>query len=436
MDDLDTNLINIVNRHHDEVVRAEQRSATHSSIKRQVELRNEPRYNNMRTNNINVRRSGANFMQKLIIGGVFVTLVGGSVLFLAQPKETTLPENVPGISSVATNPQEITTLGIDDCDFANVHIVLRAAKNETLGVVDVCRDEFDSLGVSCERINRDDDIVEVVQNARELHPGCEIVVMNIETGVERTDDYRTILMTDGINNRENTADTLVACMNTSFREYNLDPDVRSGKMDSTGRRTETSIERSLEEANQLAGVVQFTVDLPGAVGVDVTTRNDSASAIVEGAMRWAAIPTRDRHNDVYYMVQFGDTLSEIADNNNVSIDRIRALSDLEGISNLGAGWTVTLNNGPSTASSRTQVNNPTVTSNPSEISIITYSYIVSPGDTLSEIASDYGVPVSSIQTSSDDPNQIQAGETINIHKPSHILTSPKRDLTEGYGNTY
>ena len=426
-------LIYMINKRHNEVVDEEFNSTY--ACKKPNNLRNEPKYNNMKPKNIKVRKNGVNILVKILISGAVAILVGTGI-YAILPKTPEIDTNQQSEFSLVTE-DDIQTIGLEQCDFSNIHVVLRAAKKDTVGVVNVCHDEFEMMGVSNERISKDDDIVEIVNNAKNTHPGKEIVVINVENGVERTSDYETILMTDGDNNKINTADTLVACMNTSFKEYDQKPDVRSGKFSSSlGRRTETSIEKALREAGLEAGVTQFTVDLTDKIKYYEIDRNDSATAIVEGMMRWAALPAKERHQEVYYMVEYGDTLGEIAEEYNTSVNVLKAKSGLGETSVLGAGWTLNVKDGPTTASTLYKVDNPTVTSNINDIETVTYSHVVSPGDTLSEIAETYNVPLSSLKTKSGKADQIQEGEVIYFLKNNYYLTNQKEDLTPGFKRTY
>ncbi len=452
-EELDDSFIKIVNAHAEEIKaqirreeaeraaeleKAKRVAARRSNIRivKNNDLRNEPKYNNMKPSNLHVPRTTVPWFKRALIGGAALVLVVGG-FSLASNLIDGEPEIKDPPAAVDVQPLPTRTIGIDDCDLSNVHIILRAAKKGTIGVVDVCHDEYDALGISNEKISKDADIVEVVKNAQEAHPGCEILVINVETGVEGSDEYKTIIMTDGINYKTNTADTLVACMNTSFGEYNQAPDVRSGKFSSAaGRRTETTIEVALREAGLEEGVTQFTVDLLDNVINGELSRNNCASAIVEGTMRWGALPPEQRHEEVYYKVEYGDTLSGIAEKYNTTVNTLKSLSDLWDTTILGAGWTITVNIGPETAKTTTHVNNPTVTSDPNEVGMETQSYIVRPGDTLSEIAYEFGVPMSSIQTSSGNPDRIQTGEVLNISKPDRILTSEKKDLSDNRGHKY
>jgi len=108
-----------------------------------------------------------------------------------------------------------------------------------------------------------------------------------------------------------------------------------------------------------------------------------------------------------YTVKTGETLSEIAERYGTTVDRLMQLNDLRSPQDLWAGSRIQVPG--ASAPSRPASASPPVNRNARE-------HRVQPGETLSEIAALYGIPMSRLVALNglSQPNNVQAGTTLRL----------------------
>lgn len=113
------------------------------------------------------------------------------------------------------------------------------------------------------------------------------------------------------------------------------------------------------------------------------------------------------------VVRPGETLSEIADRHNVSVERLVQLNGIQNPSQLMAGDRLVISSQPPARTSRSR------TSGGAGV------YVVQPGDTLSEIASDTRVPIERLLSLNklQDPDDLTVGTRLKLTSPPPVPRS-------------
>ena len=120
-----------------------------------------------------------------------------------------------------------------------------------------------------------------------------------------------------------------------------------------------------------------------------------------------------------YTVKPGETLSEIADRNGTTVERLMQLNNLRSAKDLWAGSRIQVPGASPARSASTKAAAP-VNRNARE-------HKVQPGETLSEIADRYGVPMARLASLNglNQPNELQAGSTLKLRAASSPATAPR-----------
>lgn len=351
------------------------------------------------------------------IGGVgIVTVVGGNKLI------DHLKDKLSQIDgySIEEAQEAPVLINLKECDFSNIHIIIRAAKEETYDTAIVTANQLTSFGISNEVISKDSNYIDKIKD--NLTDDTDIIFINIESGVE-SDEYLTI-MNDSSNKKKYPSDVLASCINASCKEYNFDTRMLSGVITKNGWRLETSIEKNLIKNELNNKITQLTIDLPVTIDND-TIRNNAASSIVEGLLRYTYIDKSDRYKNIYHSVKYGETITYVANKYHITEDFINNNSNINPYRLLTVGDTLVVGEIPDVAKDNYYVNNPLTTSDINKVESIYIPYTVQRGDTLSKIAKDHCVKVEDIIISSDNINNIKTGEIIYIPSFNLYLTSQK-----------
>ena len=321
--------------------------------------------------------------------------------FLAAKKvigdiKSKLPEKSDTTTKMDINiNRELIT--VKDCDFRNLHVILRTAQKETIGVGAATSDMLTRIGVSNEIVDKDSNLSETISR---------------------------YFNRDSSNKRKYSSDVLAACINESLEEYSLDPIIRSGQ-GSNIWRSQTYLEKELANSQLINNVSQLTIDLPLEVSENQIIKNDSSASIVEGIMRWTTLDTTERYKNIYYTAQYGDTLVSVSDGQNISIKSIEENSDVNMNKGVRVGNTILVGSIPEVATSNTIVYNPCTTTNSNDIKEVTVSYVVQNGDTVTKIANMYGVKKEDIIVPSGNLNNIYPGDTLYISTYNLYETNKK-----------
>jgi LysM repeat protein len=130
----------------------------------------------------------------------------------------------------------------------------------------------------------------------------------------------------------------------------------------------------------------------------------------------SASPSSSRSAAANYTVKPGETLSEIAERYGVSVQRLMQLNGLKDAKDLWAGSRIQVPGTATTTTARPTAAKPAVNRNATQ-------HKVMPGETLSEIADLYGVPMERLASLNGlaTPNDLMAGTTLKLR----TATAPK-----------
>ena len=366
---------------------------------------------------------------RLVSAGLALIVIT-TTIFAGKKLINDIKEKFPEVSDeniendINSNKDMITT---KDCNFENLHIILRTAQKDTIEVGTTTSDMLTRLGISNEIVYKDSDLSTKIITHINENTNDDIVVINLEMGYENSKDNNTIIMGDSSNKRTYSSDILSACIDTSLNEYSLNSIIRSGK--NTGIwRTQTYLEEELTNTSLINNVSQLTIDLPITVKDDQIIKNDAAASIVEGIMRWSTLDITERYKNIYYTAQYGDTLVSVSQEHGISIKDIEENSDVNMHKGIRVGNTILIGIIPKVASDNTIVYNPCTTTNSNDIEEIIISYTVQNGDTVTKIANMYGVKPEDIVVPSGNSNNIYPGDTLYITTYNMYETHKKVDI--------
>lgn len=393
---------------------------------KKVEVRDEPKYDNMDFKNLEFRKRAFELskIEKLALVTCTVAIVTaiGIMSFVGITNDKPeISDQRPGITTELPGYQQGTTLPGNiveilnpaDCNLSDFTIVLRQSTNNVNKIVSVTERELTELGVDNRVVTDKDNIVEVVSNIKEENPNRDIIVINID-GVANKTLVETVIMTN-YSNTTKSADNLALAINNSNNDiYGINSEIRCGKKLSDGSRGATSVESALHEAGH-DDVICLTV-APATASIDTDIeRNSVASSIVDGIMRFGSLEKDERYTDSIRRVEYGDTIYGLAEKNNVTEAFIRSSNSEVLAANNGIlrnDTALLIATVPRNLTSEVSVNNPTITTNPNDITTKVSYYEVDPGDTLSEIAEKLGVSQSDLVVPSGNPNKIFPGDKI------------------------
>lgn len=380
-----------------------------------------------RIKNLKVTDGGYKIVEALVFGAVTIVIVCGGIKTYNDLKGK-FPEKKD--LNIETEDESISKelITVKDCDFSNLHIILRTATKETNGVGAVTSDMLTKLGINNEVISKDSDLSYDVYRALNNNSDSNIVVINIECGLENKNNNKTIVMGDCSNRRQYPSDILAACINTALNDYNLDSTVKSGQKADIWRK-QTDIEKELTNSGLINSISQLTIDLPIAVSEDELTRNDAAASIVEGLMRWTAIAKDERYIDIYYTTQYSDNIVTLMSDHGLTIKYLEENSDIDMSKGSRVGNTVLLGPLPKIVTN-TIVYNPCTTTDPTEIEPVTIEYIVQYGDTVTKIANMYGMTIDDVVVPSGNINSIRPGDVLYINTYNMYETHSKTGSLE------
>lgn len=386
-----------------------------------VELKSEPEYEIMRAKNIKITNKGkqtaANGFLKLAIGVAIV----GTIFFtghkivteISQPQQENVGIVYMDESYVDQHNQNV--INPAQCDLSNITIILRESTGNVSPVVATANQELDGLGVDTHVIDSDDDMISLINDIRSNDNDREIIVINVD-GVSNKGNTQTVIMTN-YSNTAKSADALALAIHNGNEDiYGISSDIRCGKKDLTnGRRTKTSVETILEEAGY-KDIACLTV---AANDVCLDNPNNLATSIAEGVIRVASLTEEERYKDYIRRVEFGDTISELAEDNGVTSSYIESanrevLDYYNG--NLQYNTAMVISYLPSQITSEYNVNNKMVTTDPRDITTKTSQYTVVENDTVSSIAEKLGVGISELVIPSGDIDVIKIGDKISYEK--------------------
>lgn len=388
--------------------------------RKNIELKSEPKYDDMHVSNIKVTGKGKEKamkgLLKLAVGVAIIgtmMMVGNKVVTeIAQPKEDV---GIVYIDESYSESEEKDVINPSQCDLSNITIILRESTDNTREVVNVADEELKGLGVETYRIDENDDMIEIINGVRSDDKDREIIVINVD-GVSNKGSTQTVIMTNYSNSAKSADALALAIHNGNEDIYGISSDIRCGKKDLTnGRRTKTVVESTLESAGY-KDIACLTV---AANENCLNNPNNLATSIAEGVIRVASLTSEERDKDYIRRIEFGDTISELAEENDVTSSYIESanrevLDYYNG--NLQYNTAIIVSYVPEQLTSKTTVNNKMVTTNPADISIKVNQYTVAENDTVSTIAEKLGVGVSELIVPSGDIDVIKVGDKISYEK--------------------
>lgn len=396
---------------------AQREFPTFEAVPPKTNLKLEPEYENMHAKNIKITSKGKQKAQNhklvLAVGVVLAVAIGTMVVQnipSSQPKEKT---SIVYMDEKYTQSTE-DSLEIENCDFSNLTIILRKSTSNAGQVIDAVDQELSELGVDSQTISSDDDMINLISNIKQNNSNREIIVINIDRVANKGNDD-TVIMTNYSNSAKSSDVLAMAIHNANEDIYDISSVIRCGKKDLTnGKRTETSVEKMLKEAGH-TDVACLTVAPNSSFLQSDINVNNLATSIAEGVIRLAAISTGERYDDLIRRVEFGDTISELALANDVSESYIKSTNrELLSCSNgnLQYDSAIIVSTIPQVLTSTVTVNNPTITTNPSDITTKVEYYTVQPNDTVSAISEKLNVNSSDLTIPSGNIDVIKVGDKI------------------------
>ena len=360
--------------------------------------------------NFAVSDGGYRILEALAFSAVVLVTTAGTIKIINDvknlfPKRTEIQEE-----ETEDTYKELIT--VDKCDFDDLYIVLRTAESETNGVGVVNSDMLNKLGIPNEIVSKDSDLSSKVSNAINNNPDSNIVVINIESGLENKKTNNTTVMGDFSNRRQYPSDILASCINVALNDYSFNSSVRSGIKADIWRK-DSEVEVELTNSGLINEVCQLTIDLPLTVAEDQLTKNDAAASIIEGIMRWTTLDVTERYKDIYYTTQYGDNIVSIMQDHGVSIQYIQDNSDIDMRKDARVGNCVLVAPLPKVVTN-TIVYNPCTTTDATQIEPVSNIYVVQSGDTVTKIANMYGMKIDDIVVPSGNINNIQIGDVLYI----------------------
>ena len=384
---------------------------------KKTEMRSEPKYDNMRAKNIKITPKGRKHAQnnnlKLIVGVALAVVIGVASYNALKPAEVPEQPNSAIIymdETYSQNEQDVLTL--QECDFSNMTVILRESTSNTAGVVSVANRELTEMGADTRTISSDDDMIGLISNIKKEDSDREIIVINLDGASNKGSDD-AVIMTNYSNSAKSADVLAMGIFNANEDIYGVSSDLRCGKKDLySGKRTKTSVEVMLSDAGY-DDIACLTIAANTNCLQNET--NNLATSIAEGVVRFASLPEEERYADIIRRVEFGDTISGYAAENDVSESYIKdvnreTLSYYNG--NLQYDTAMIVTSVPKVLTSKVTVSNPTVTTNPNDITTSVSYYEVKPNDTISEIAEKLNVSSGDLVIPSGDANKIKVGDKI------------------------
>lgn len=375
-----------------------------------------------RIKNLEITDLGLKLTTYVVYGAIAITVIyGGIKIFnkiksvLPERQDTDITENDPLKKIITSN----------DCDFRNLHILLKTNDSETNEVGTITSDMLTRLGISNEIVS--DGISEKVSHAIANNPNYNIVVINIECGTESKN--KTILMGDFSNNSKYPSDILMCCIKESLKEYGLDPSIRSGAKGDYWR-IPTDIENELSNSSLIDKVSQLSISLPTTIKSDRINKVDASTSIVEGIMRWTTLDVAERYKDIYYTAKYGDDIVNIINEHGITIKDIEENSSVNMRKGIIVGDAILVGVIPYVATDNVTATNPSVTINSDIIEEKIITYTVQNGDTVTKIANMYGAKPEDITVPSGNQNNIYVGDIIYIKTYNFYQTHGKYALHE------
>lgn len=374
--------------------------------------------------NLKITDCGCKILNTVIAGSIILTTMYGTKKVINDVRELLPPVIEKEVEEILEEKEIITP---SNCDFSNLHIIVRTAKEDTIGVGAVTSDMLTRLGIENEIITKDSDISSTISTI--INQNQNIVLVNLETGYEK-DEENTTIIGDSSNKRKYSSDVLIACINESLNEYSLNPVIKSGENTTGIWRKQSYIEENLAEKGLSDSISQLTIDIKEEALQDEIIRNDTASSIVEGIMRWTTLDITERYQNIYYTAQYGDTVVNISEKYGITINDIDENSDVNMNKGVRVGNTILVKGIPSVATNKIVVYNPYTTINSNEIEEEIVAYVVENGDTITKIANKYGVKKEDITVPSGNINNIYVGDTIYITTHNLYEIHPKTGTQE------
>jgi len=279
--------------------------------------RNEPKYDNMTTSNINVTSKGMNLFGKAgIVLTTFAILAG--TLFMNDINLNNNRHNVVAQEAPGYYYESPITINQNDCDLSDFTVILREATSNVDEVVLSAEEKLDSYGVDYTTITSNDDLIGTIKEIKMDKPNKEIVVINIDGITNGAEE--TVILTN-YSNEDKSADAIaLAVKNTCPRS-----EIRCGKSNpQNGKRCATSVEAMIQEAGYGTDIACLTV-APSCDRLNDGTIDASGigTAISESILRYRSLGEEERNVNFIHRVDLGDNISTLADQYGVSEAYIR-----------------------------------------------------------------------------------------------------------------
>lgn len=406
----------------------QQDSSTSIEVKTSEEIISIHEYDNMHVKNIKATSKSKKHLQKatavLVVGAI---IIGGIIVWGNNQNTKTKEKDTTSFSdkNFATE-----TINPEECDLSNFIIIIKESTENVNALSRVISIELNTLGIENNTVKSTENLVEKIREIKSKDEEKEIIVINIDGEINKS-ATETIVITNYANGAK-SADTLALAIHNSNEEiYEITSDIKCGKKDtSNGYRERTSAEEELYKAG-IISIPTLTIAPNRSFLTDDINTNNLATSIVEGIIRIAALEEEKRYEDIIRRVDYGDTISEIAEKNNVSESFIisqnsEVLSNTSGI--LKNDTALIVKGIPKELTSAMVVKNKAITTNPDDIKTILSYYVVEENDTVSEIAEKLNISQNDFIIPSGDVDVINVGDKIGYETTSGPILVTKSNI--------
>ncbi len=399
---------------------------------KKVDLRSEPKYETMHAKNIHITEKGRNHAKggKLVlVAGVVIAIAIGAIAY-STSNAPSKPIDESGIIYVdenygKTDSDVINPQAVDLSDFA---VIVRRSTPNVGQIVDTTTRELTEMGVDNRSITDSDDLISTIDEIKAQTPEREIIVINVD-GVANNGVKDTVVMTNYSNDAK-SADMFAVAIDEANRDiYGMSSDVRCGKKTPHGERGMTSVEETLANAGYDAVACLTVAPSPSYIS-DAVNANNVATSIAESVIRVASLPKEDRYNDVIRRVQFGDTISQLAVDNDVSEEYIRSKNSDTIAENGGLlryNTSLVVAPIPKNLTAKASVSNSSITTNPNDVTTTVSYYTVQENDTVTAIADELNLKIEDLVIPSGDIDRINVGDKIGYETTSGPVLVNKVD---------
>lgn len=423
-------------------------------IYRPVELKNKPKYDNMRVKNLTISEKIVEQITGFIVKGlkkgeeiqekfdsniklkvVTAAVIATSVIITIgatsnNTKKSEMPFNDTKLPSVIQKESNSGAINPIEQDYSNLSVILKTSTPNTIQVTSTASRELTNFGIDNQRVTTETGMIEAVKEIKTNNPNAEIIVINVDGRSDtRESDVIVITNTDisGVKSADNLA---IAIRDNNNRQYGINTYIKCGESKTNGERVETEEQAALIKAG-CRDVLCCNIKTSSDQIADEIVSNSIATSIAEGIARLGATEAEKRYVDSIIISKSGDEIVPVAEANGMTHSAF-VQSNMDIIENgiIKPNEAMVITTLPYTLNVKdTQVLNNLTTTN-SNIDFYTKYYTVQSGQTITQIADNIGVAIDDIYVPSGDKNRIRTGENIGYTVPDKIIVKESK-ITKG-----